>query len=147
MSNSLKLLLMSTATIITCVIICIANDFLKRSKSLGQVASNQLLEYQTKIEEDTYLSYDGLVVTGADVVSFMKKELGAVNKGEASKITIIVTNSKNPTSSYSYSNKEYIKEVQDCSSLRYIKPIHFYRGSVKRNTNGCITSIEFVKES
>lgn len=144
MTNGLKLLLFAAATLITCFVISIGFHFTGKAKLVSNVALNQLSDYHAELTDSDLNMYDGLEVTGSDVIHFIKKHLGDYNSSQKAPIEVTVITVKNPERANTYDNNAKIKNIQNFTEACYIKPTNRFVGAVVKNTNNVITKIVFT---
>ncbi len=140
MSNVNKFLLLAFSLGLTCLLITYFGRVADAGFRTSNTALGKLNDFNNSLSESDIMLYDGKEVTGSDVVNYIKKSLGAYNKDQEASICIHVTST---ISSNTYSNGEFIKDIQDFSSEKYIKPLANFTCLVLRNDNGIIHRIEF----
>ena len=144
MSNGLKLMIIAAGTIIQCIVVSIAIQLAKVSRS----TSNQYEHYLNSIYNDLstvdLTMYDGLEVYGSDVINLIKRELGKFDGVKQGPIKVTVSTSITPYVEYTYDNGIYIEDMQNFTSKRYIHPLNKFRGTVIYNANEVIEKIVFV---
>lgn len=144
MSHGLKLLLLASGTIITLMIVTISFNLARQAKSIDEKYIEKLAEHNHDLDCSEITMYDGISVYGSDVVNFMKHQLGGYQAGETAPLKITVITKLSPQTLYTYSNKTYLKEVQNFADARYIRPLSKYVGEVVYNENGVITGVIFT---
>lgn len=147
MSNGLKLLMLAAGTVITCIVITIAFRMAKTSQNTSNAYEKNLTRFYDNLSESELTAYDGVCVYGADVVNFIKKQLGKYKASEKSDVTITVVTMKSPEKKYSYQNSNYIEQIQNFTEEHYINPLYQFRGKCIYNENDVITEIVFTVEN
>jgi hypothetical protein len=90
--------------------------------------------------------YDGEEVRGAEVVNFIKKQLGDYNSSETAPIYVeVVTNTLDGRYCNIYTNSEHIESIKSFSNKKYIKPTAVFVGKVIRTKNRVIIGVEFTQ--
>ena len=118
-----------------------------RMADIGTVTANQIIEeymgFEKNMENSEILKYDGMRVSGSDVINFLHKYLGqnSIGHDENMRITIV-----KDCVSISYQTREEIREIYNFSHVSYIDPTAFFQGSVSQNQNGVITEVCFVQQ-
>lgn len=132
-------LLLAAGVLITVLIISILFMQFKSASNLGNAVTDQISDTTEDIKNNDILQYDGMTVSGADVVNFYKKHLGDYTSGQTGPFTIVIGGT-------SYSNGASVSLLRDSSSGAYVKPTAKYKCSVTRNANGMITKVTFTKQ-
>lgn len=140
MNNVCKFLLLAFSLGITCLLISTFGRVADAGFKTSDKAIDRLDDFNNSLSESDIMMYDGQKVVGSDVVNFIKKTLGPYDKGEDASIYVYVSTSM---ACNTYSDGGFIKDIQDFSSDKYIKPIANFSCSVIRNANGVIDRIEF----
>lgn len=136
-----KFLYMAVEILVACIVIGFLMQMAWSASKIGQSSAGQLESFNKELMESEITKYDGLVVSGSDVVNFLKKYLNDYSGLEKGPFTIVIVNTSNSTS---HVNNEKIANTIDFTSNYYIKPTGKFLGSVEKNKNGVITIIKFV---
>lgn len=150
MENSLKGLLLAAGTIITCIVVGLGFYIAREARDTAANGAGQISRLNAEFNESDKIMYDGLEVSGSEVVN-------VVNKFKNNDLSIKVTTKKG---TYYYNNglnadgselKEgsgaSIKEAQKSTSTNYINPNEQFLGSVIRDANNTIIGISFTQKS
>lgn len=149
MENSLKGLLLAAGTIITCVIVGLGFYIAREARDTAANGAGQIARLNAEFNESDKVIYDGLKVSGSEVIN-------VINKFKNDLLCIEVKTKKG-TSSYNHTlNRERtalsdgtgasVKAAQDRLSETYINPNGQFRGSVVRDSNNTIIGIFFEQE-
>lgn len=150
MENSLKGLLLAAGTIITCVIIGLGFYIAREARDTAANGAGQISKLNAEFNESDKVIYDGLMVSGSEVVNVINKF-----KNDAISIKVIT---KKGASFYNYglNNGESelgneggasVKEAQDSTSNTYINPNEQFLGTVIRDVNNTIIGISFFQQT
>lgn len=131
-------MLMAAGVLIAVVIISILFVQFRQANQMSSAVSENLTDTTDDIKNASIMQYDGLEVTGADVVNFYKKHLGDYRSGETGPFTIVIGGT-------SYTNGASAASLRDSSSASYVKPTSRYKCAVTKNANGVITRVTFTK--
>lgn len=142
MDNGLKGLIIAAGVFVTCVILNIGFYFLRESKDISSASANNLSEFAAELSESNITMYDGLEVTGSDVVNFIKKHLGGYTATQTSPMYVYVKTEAENT----YYNSADIINIQNFTHLKYIKPIGKFTGEIVRDANDMIIGIKFIQQ-
>ncbi|NLG02977.1 MAG: hypothetical protein GX567_03945 [Clostridia bacterium] len=149
MENATKAILFGAAIVITLVLVSLG--FVLLNKATGSVDQqlSDMDQQQQKIMDQKYTKYDGITVTGAEVLNALE----SFKDGEiAIKVITIKT-----TSTYYYSltssgdlattgafSADYSK-AKDKTDNNYINPSGKFEGAIIRDKNQTITGIQFTQ--
>jgi hypothetical protein len=142
-SEAVKFLLMAATLLITCSLIGLGFYVFGNSKRLGSTVTNQIIDLNNELTQSDIMKYDGLEVSGSDVINFIKKYLGDYTKEESGPFSIVI---KKGSQIEIHKNKEFIRMITDFSNSYYIKPTSKFMGSVEKNENSVIVSVEFSRK-
>lgn len=142
-SEAVKFLLMSATLLITCSLIGLGFYVFGNSKRLGSTVTNQIVDLNNELTQSDIMKYDGLEVSGSDVINFIKKYLGDYGKEESGPFSIVIEKGSNIDI---HKNKEYIHLITDFTNSYYIKPTNKFMGSVEKNENLVIVSVKFSRK-
>ncbi len=140
MDSALKGLMLAAGVILTCIVIGVGFFVAREAKSTAIASSNQLSDYQKEISESALTKYDGMEITGSDVINFTKKNLTPYDSSETAPVYIKI---KTSTSENVYETNEYIKSLRDFSSKRYVNPVNLFLSTVIRDDNDVIIGVQF----
>jgi hypothetical protein len=149
MENSLKGLMLAAGIIITCVVISLGFVIAREAKDTASGGVNQLNMLNNEFVEGDKTLYDGVVVSGSEV-------LNVIRRFSDEALGILVSTNKDRTY-YNYDFNEETgdigqqtsndyKKAQDVSSTKYINPTARFMGSIVRDVNGAITGLKFEQE-
>lgn len=142
MENSLKGLLLAAGTIITCIVLGLGFYIAREARDTAAGGAGQISKLNAEFNESDKVMYDGLEVSGSEVVN-------VINKYQNGTISIKVTTKKNTTY---YCNPSVgggsgscgsVKEAQKPDSGIYINPNAQFVGEVIRDVNKTITGLAF----
>lgn len=148
MENSLKGLILAAGTIITCIVISLGFYISREARDTAASGAGQISKLNAEFNESDKVMYDGLNVSGSEVVN-------VVNKFKNGDIAIQVNTKK---SSNYYDNvldddmtqiigtsSNSIKTAQNSLSDAYINPNAQFQGSIVRDVNNTIIGILFAQ--
>jgi hypothetical protein len=149
MDNSLKGLILAAGVIITCLIVGIGFYISREASAAATNGTGQISRMNKEVAESDKVMYDGLDVTGSEVIN-------AINKYRSEDIAVKVTTKK---SSVYYnriltnSDKELgndsnasVKDTQTITSSYYINQKAQFTGEIIRDVNDTIIGISFVQQ-
>lgn len=143
MDNALKGLIIAAGVAITCFIISIGFYFARESKTISAESANNLNDFSNELSESDITMYDGLEITGSDVVNFIKKELGEYGDSDTAPFYVFV---KTVIAENTYQNNINFANMQNFTHSMYIKPISKFIGEVVRDGNNVIIGIRFIQK-
>ena len=138
-----RALLMAAAVILSVLLVSIMISQFNSAQGMVNSSSEVISKRTMEIRNSEIMQYDGLTVTGEEVINFMKKNLDVYGSGEAPfSITLKGTSGH----SESYSEYSALNALTDPESEKYIKPFSKWRCMVKKNKNDIITEVIFSKK-
>lgn len=143
MENSLKGLLMAAGIIITCVVISIGFYTAREARNTASLTMDYLSEFNRELSEEGLARYDGMEVTGSDIVNLIRRELGAEPAAQEAFLAVKVVTA---SSVNTYRNADSLKEIREYGNAKYINPAAVFTGSVGRDENDVINCISFVQK-
>lgn len=141
--NGLKGFILSAGIVITCTVISIGFYFARESSALSSASAENLSEFSTELYERNITMYDGLEVSGSDVINFIKRNLGDYGSTEISPLYVYV---KTLSSENTYVNGGKVTNIQNFTDTMYIKPIGKFVGKLDRDENRVIIGIKFIQK-
>jgi hypothetical protein len=141
--NGLKALILAAGVLITCLVLSIGFNFSNESQAISASSTEQLVDFANELSDSDIKMYDGLDVTGSDVVNFIKRELSDYSSSEIAPVYVYVktTNGEN-----TYYNGEYISNIQNFTTTKYIKPTSKFIGDIVRDANEVIIGVKFIQK-
>jgi len=139
-----KLLILAATTIITCIVIGIGFIAANNAKSIGNTTIDKLNSLNKELMESDIEMYDGLIITGSDVVNYTKKELGNYNSLEVAPYSIIITTNSTTTT---HNNNSNLSNLSDFTNSMYCNPMKKFKGKVNKNNNDVILNITFIQQN
>jgi hypothetical protein len=149
MDNSLKGLILAAGVIITCLIVGIGFYISREASAAATNGTGQISRMNKEVAESDKVMYDGLDVTGSEVIN-------AINKYKSEDISVKVETKKS-TVYYNRlltnSDKELggessasVKNTQTITSAYYINQKAQFTGEILRDVNDTIIGISFVQQ-
>lgn len=137
MENSLKGLILAAGVIITCIVVGLGFFISREAKNVSDKGTNQLLTMNSQYDNVEFMMYDGLRVTGSEVVNVIKNHA-------SNEINVTVKTSKNNSTGIAYQGTEAIPTNKAASD--YINQSAPFLGEVTKNGNGEIEKITFTQQ-
>lgn len=142
MENSLKGLLLAAGTIITCIVIGLGFYIAREARDTANSGAGQINKLNAEFTESDKTMYDGLQVSGSEVVN-------VISKYKNDDICIKVE-TKKASAAYVYSDTSLtgksgltLKEAQKINGNFYINPNAQFMGEVLRDDNRVIVGLSF----
>ena len=132
-------MLMAAGVLVAVVVISILFVQFQQANQMSGIVGENMTDMTDDIKNSDIMQYDGLEVTGADVVNFYKKHLGDYTSGETGPFAVVIGGT-------SYQNGASVSSLRDSSSSAYVKPTARYKCTVTKNANGVITKVTFTKK-
>lgn len=142
-TDATKIMILAASTLITCVLVALGLSTMRSARNLNDTAMAQIIELNNELKDSDMKRFNGIEVYGSEVVNLIRKELGDYDDGESAPIYIRIISS---TSDYTYTNGSQIKNLQNFTHERYIKPTAVFIGNVDINENDVILGIRFTQK-
>lgn len=146
MENSLKGLLLAAGTIITCVVVGLGFYIAREARDTAAGGAGQISRLNAEFNESDKVMYDGLEVSGSEVVN-------VISKYKNNPVSIKVTTMKGTTyygctltadeKELSAASNASVKDAQKSTSTTFINPSAQFAGQVMRDDNNAIIGICF----
>lgn len=146
MDNSLKGLILAAGTIITCIVISLGFYISREARDTAASGAGQISKLNAEFNESDKVMYDGLSVSGSEVVN-------VINKFKNGDISVQVNTKKSSTYYVNVlddkqteiigSSSASVKTAQNSQSSAYINPNGQFQGSIIRDVNYTIIGIIF----
>ena len=88
MSHGLKLLMIAAGAIITCIVVVVGFQLTKSGRNDTNKASEQYSSVMGSFDNVKLTIHENLEVSGADVVTFIKENAGAMVQAQINSITV-----------------------------------------------------------
>lgn len=141
LSMATRFLTLGAATIISCLLISLGMYQYRQAKQLSNAVNRRMIELSAWIEGEEVTQYDGVLMSGAEVVNFYKRFFTNVQELPEFCMVIEQDNMRRVLAS-----GEFLEELQTEDSVLYCPNQAVYQCSVIRNQNGVITEVCFVKK-
>ena len=130
MEESTKLILLGASITVVCLVVAIIFQVYRTSSSSATDLNNQILQTAGDMAQSDITKYDGLEVTGNDVLNAVRRYQDEVT------VVVILNNGIRRT----FTGGDVVNTL---GSANYISPIGDFVGKVVRDVNGVIQSLEF----
>ena len=148
MSDSTKFLLLAATIIVVCVLVAAGFMMVKNGQSSVSGGVNQFNEMASDYADVNLAGYDGRVVLGSEVRSFLRKA-----KDEEYEFDITVTTKiggPKGTVEYVGEDKDFKDslDIEDIATTaeNYINPHGQFLGKVHKNDNGMVKEVTFDQQ-
>jgi hypothetical protein len=149
MSNALKGLILAAGVIITCVVIGLGFYISREANAAATSGIGQISRMNKEFSEQDKMMYDGLDVTGSEVIN-------AINKYKNENIAVKVETKKSiiyynwklnaDDTKLDVASDESVKNAQKITHSNYINQKAQFTGSIIRDTNDTIIGISFKQQ-
>lgn len=152
MENSLKAIIIGAGVVITMVVVSIGFILMRSGQSTAIATINKLDRINVELAESEYTMYDGMEVSGSEVVNAVRKfkdeRIGIqvkTNKNRSGKwyINYVDITNKKIENSGSTGN---ISDLIDVADDEYVNPNGVFLGSIVRDENGTIIALIFEQK-
>ncbi|NLM10699.1 MAG: hypothetical protein GX213_08000 [Clostridiaceae bacterium] len=156
MENSLKAILIGAGVVITMIVVSIGFILMRSGQDTALTTIGKLNQIRGEMSESQYTMYDGLEVSGSDVIN-------VIRRFKEERIGIRVKTKKNSSSGTWYINEvtidsDNIGEIKasgtvgkisdliDETSNNYVNPNGVFIGEIIRDENGTIVALIFTQK-
>lgn len=139
---SVRGLMLAVVVVIACILSAISLYMVNRGKSSINSGNNQYSAMMSDFTELNKTMYDGLEVSGDEVVNVIE----SLKKDTAVTVTVKTLLNQEAGSAGGTDYKNGTAPVTDKSDSNYINPSASFKGSVEKNNNGIVTRIIFVQQ-
>jgi len=157
MENSLKAIIIGAGVVITMAVVSIGFILMRSGQNTAMNTISRLERLNTELSESQYTIYDGMEVSGSEVVNtirrFKDEYVGIkvlTNKNKASdgkwyihSVTLINNNRGEIDPGGTVGN---ISELMNEESNEYVNPNGIFTGTVIRDENGRIVALVFTQK-
>ena len=143
-----KYLFIGFAVLIAAGAIAYGIYYQKQGKEAGNAAGKQLSNIQAELSDADVNIYDGVTITGSEVINVAKKFEGdsVAIKVITKKSTAFYGHSLSGTNELQTTNVSSVSKMQDLSSPLYVNPTGNFTGSLFKDANDVITGICFTQQ-
>ncbi|MBO7402801.1 MAG: hypothetical protein J6U10_07410 [Lachnospiraceae bacterium] len=143
MENSLKGLMLAAGVVITCIVISLGFYMSREAKNAANNGISQISN-MTAVNDAAKEMYDGLSISGREVISVLKQYADELNSG--SLIVSVATGRGTQTVNTSYTAAySATNDPTVYTNTSYINPNGVFKGLVTHDTKGVIT-MRFTQE-
>ena len=139
-----RALLLAVTVIISVLLVSLMIAQFKSAEEIANISSESMNRRAEEIRDEDIMQYDGLTVSGADVVNFCRKNLEDYYNGEEAPFKIILKGVSG--NSRTYKDYDSILVLMDSEKSEFVNPVSKWTCRVIRNKNGIITEIIFTKK-
>lgn len=148
MENSLKGLLLAAGTIITCIVISLGFFIAREARDTAADGAGQISKLNAEFNESDKVIYDGLKVSGSEVVNVINKFRDSLSiivvTGKGCWYYNVALNIQNDIVNRAVESE--VKNAQSPDKLNYINPNAQFMGDILRDDNNTIVGIVFTQE-
>lgn len=147
MENSLKGLLLAAGTIITCIVISLGFFIAREARDTAADGAGQISKLNAEFNESDKVMYDGLKVSGSEVINVINKfhntlSIKVITKKGSWYYNLDLI--ENDTALGKESSTK-VKNAQSPENDNYINPNAQFIGDIVRDTNNTIIGIIFTQ--
>ena len=123
-------------------------NYMKQGKSVGTAGGKQMANIQAELSDAEFDAYDGVTVTGSEVINVVKKfeDDDVAVKVITKKTTAFYGYSLDASNELQTTNVSSASKMQELSSPLYVNPSGSFVGSILKDTNDVITGICFTQQ-
>lgn len=146
MDNSLKGLILAAGVVITCIVVGLGFYISREAKNTSSGGISQITRMNSEYQDINKTMYDGIKVSGREVVEAIEKYEDEIRSGVFS--IIVYTGIRNNSSSgIVFQSTQYdIERIKQKKSEYYINPDGNFLGETFLDQNGVVTMMTFVQQ-
>ena len=139
-----RALLLAVSVLLSVLLVSLMISQFRSAQDMANISSDIISEKTETMRNGDILKYDGLEISGGDVVNFCLDILKNAYSGIKSDIKIILKGSSGENRTYD--TYESILGLKDPEAAEYVNPVTRWYCRVNRNKNGIITDVVFSKK-
>ncbi len=146
MDNSLKGLMLAAGVVITCIVVGLGFYISREAKNTSSGGISQITKMNSEYQDINKTMYDGIKVSGREVVEAIEKYEGEIGEGDFS-IVVYTGKKTSDTGGILFNSKNYpYEEAKQKKSTSYINPDGNFLGETTVDSNGVVTTMTFVQQ-
>lgn len=146
MDNSLKGLMLAAGVVITCIVVGLGFYISREAKNTSSGGISQITKMNSEYQDISKTMYDGIKVSGREVVEAIEKYESEIGEGNFS-IVVFTGKKTNDTGGIVFDSKNYpYEETKKKKSVSYINPDGNFLGETLVDSNGVVTTMTFVQQ-
>ena len=146
MDNSLKGLILAAGVVITCIVVGLGFYISREAKNTSSGGISQITKMNSEYQDVSKTMYDGIKVSGREVIQVIEKYEDEIEKNEFS--IVVYTGKRHMNNGAIIFNQDYVS-TDDAKNLKsdfYINPDGNFLGAITSDSNGVITLLTFVQQ-
>ncbi len=146
MDNSLKGLILAAGVIITCLVVGLGFYISREAKNTSSNGISQITSMNSEYQDVNKTMYDGVTVSGREVLKVIEKYGTELSKGD---FTIIVYTGKKGVErgGVIFNTQNYsTNEARKVKSESYINPDGSFLGELSQDENGAYSKLSFAQQ-
>lgn len=146
MDNSLKGLMLAAGVVITCIVVGLGFYISREAKNTSSGGISQITKMNSEYQDINKTMYDGIKVSGREVVEAIEKYETEISDGVFS--IVVYTGKKQAASGgIIFSSTSYpYSDAKEKKNANYINPDGNFLGETIADSNGVVTTMTFVQQ-
>lgn len=146
MDNSLKGLILAAGVVITCIVVGLGFYISREAKNTSSGGISQITRMNSEYQDINKTMYDGIKVSGREVVEAIEKYEDEIRTGVFS--VIVYTGLRNiaGTGIIFQSSQYDVERIKEKKSEYYVNPDGNFLGETYLDQNGVVTMMTFVQQ-
>lgn len=146
MDNSLKGLILAAGVVITCIVVGLGFYISREAKNTSSGGISQITRMNSEYQDINKTMYDGIKVSGREVVEAIEKYETEIRKGVFT-ITVYTGLRNSATSGIKFQSTQYdVSCIKDKKNEYYINPDGNFLGETFLDPNGVVTMMTFIQQ-
>lgn len=146
MDNSLKGLILAAGVVITCIVVGLGFYISREAKNTSSGGISQITRMNSEYQDINKTMYDGIKVSGREVVEAIEKYEDEIRSGVFS--IIVYTGMRDIASAgILFQSSQYdVTRIKEKKSAYYVNPDGNFLGETFLDQNGVVTMMTFVQQ-
>ncbi len=146
MDNSLKGLMLAAGVVITCIVVGLGFYISREAKNTSSGGISQITKMNSEYQDINKTMYDGIKVSGREVVEAIEKYESEITDGVFS-IVVFTGKKQAESGGIIFDAKNYpYKDTKEKKNANYINPDGNFLGETVLDSNGVVTTMTFVQQ-
>ncbi|MDD5937048.1 MAG: hypothetical protein PUC65_16035 [Clostridiales bacterium] len=146
MDNSLKGLMLAAGVVITCIVVGLGFYISREAKNTSSGGISQITKMNSEYQDISMTMYDGIKVSGREVVEAVEKYKDEISNGDFS-IVVFTGKKTSATGGIVFDSKNYpYDDTKQKKNTNYINPDGNFLGETSVDSNGVVTVMTFKQQ-
>lgn len=146
MDNSLKGLILAAGVVITCIVVGLGFYISREAKNTSSGGISQITKMNSEYQDINKTMYDGIKVSGREVVEAIEKYESEISEGSFS-IVVYTGKKKESSGGIQFNTTQFpFQATKEKKNESYINPDGNFLGETVVDENGVVTKMTFIQQ-